>query len=412
MASQRPEPPDPYKSVLDLPSVAEMVQFIRGAKMLTLFVARDQRREIRRAEAELKDLAQLVEDFYSLLGPRHWIFHESLNAEKVKEIVKLPADEAERALIEIYKDPEALGFMILRLKHHPEMLARLGLIERAQQDYAAGRYYSAVLVLLAVLDGFVNDIETQHRRGLHTRTEDEMVAWDSIVGHHQGLTNAHKTFTKRFFKTSDEEVFELYRNGIVHGVLLNFDNDVVATKAWNRLFAVADWADARQKQTIPKEPEPTWGELWQQIRKNEATKTALDEWQPRVVEESDPNFTEDPLYLLAAEYLSAWQRANFGRMGQLISSRVREDTPGKTAGRVREMFEGFTLSDFTVSRINYKAAALCEVDVTLALDGETRPGLMRWIREASDGMSAMPNDPGEWLLASWGPWTIIKNVGD
>jgi hypothetical protein len=52
---------------------------------------------------------------------------------------------------------------------------------------------------------------------------------------------------KRFSKTSNEEVFELYRNGIVHGVLLNFNNAVVASKAWNRLFAVADWATSREK---------------------------------------------------------------------------------------------------------------------------------------------------------------------
>jgi hypothetical protein len=42
--------------------------------------------------------------------------------------------------------------------------------------------------------------------------------------------------------------------------LVNFDNDIVATKAWNRLFAVADWAASRQKRAIPPDPKPTMKE--------------------------------------------------------------------------------------------------------------------------------------------------------
>jgi hypothetical protein len=34
-------------------------------------------------------------------------------------------------------------------------------------------------------------------------------------------------------------------------MVVSFDNDVVATKAWNYLFAVADWATSRQKQKVP-----------------------------------------------------------------------------------------------------------------------------------------------------------------
>jgi hypothetical protein len=45
-----------------------------------------------------------------------------------------------------------------------------------------------------------------------------------------------------------------------HPDLVNFDNDIVATKAWNRLFAVADWAASRQKRAIPPDPKPTMKE--------------------------------------------------------------------------------------------------------------------------------------------------------
>jgi hypothetical protein len=72
---------------------------------------------------------------------------------------------------------------------------------------------------------------------------------------------AHRTFTKSFKARIDEPVYDPYRNGIVHGNIINFDNRIVAAKAWNRLFVVADWADARRKQSVPEKPERTWREL-------------------------------------------------------------------------------------------------------------------------------------------------------
>ena len=51
-------------------------------------------------------------------------------------------------------------------------------------------------------------------------------------------SNTTETFTKTIKKRVDSEVFEVYRHGIVHGSVVNFDNIVVATKAWNMLFAV------------------------------------------------------------------------------------------------------------------------------------------------------------------------------
>src|SRR5262249_15562979 len=119
---------------------------------------------------------------------------------------------------------------------------------------------ATVHVLLSVMDGFVNEFESV-RRGLHARETEDLNAWDSVVGHHMGLTSAHRTFTKSKGATSEEPVCELYRNGIVHGMLLDYDNDVVATKAWNRLFAVMDWAKAREKEQEPAKPQPTWREV-------------------------------------------------------------------------------------------------------------------------------------------------------
>lgn len=408
-----PSPPDPYKSARDLPSVAEMLKQIQGFKALTRFVARDQRDSVVVIEQQLDDLVETVDGFYDLLGSRHWIFHDSLNTEAAKSLLAKPADEAEQGLIEQYRETRTLDWMIGRLWRFPEMQTRRRMIERAREDYRAERYDSAVQSLLSVMDGFVNDIETDPRRGLHARSDDEMAAWDSVVGHHQGLAQAHRTFTKTFKKTSDEEIHELYRNGIVHGMLTNFNNVVVATKAWNRLFAVADWALSREKQAVPPEPEPSLRELFGQVAENQRTKKALDAWQARTLTPDDPDFEQEPIFTLAAEVLEAWKAKNYGRMAAQLASLTREDTPGKSAGRLRDEFALSELEDFRITRLDFQAPVICEIDAELTIDGETKIGRTRWIRETDDGETAIPgHEEGEWRFMTWGPFAMLNRANE
>ena len=122
---------------------------------------------------------------------------------------------------------------------------RREVLELARADYDASRFHSVVLALIPVMDGFVNDVDKTLRKGLHARDSAEMNPWDSVVGHHMGLARVHrKVFTKPFRKSSDARVENVFRHGILHGLLTNFNNEVVATKCWNLLFALDDWADA------------------------------------------------------------------------------------------------------------------------------------------------------------------------
>src|SRR5690348_7475801 len=118
----------PYSSAADLPSVAEMLEQMKGMKLLTRFVARDQRKSLLEIERQVRDLVTVVDRFYELLGPRHWIFHENLNVERVRSLLESPADEAEQRLIELYQDPEAMRFKIMGLGRFPEMQSRLDLV--------------------------------------------------------------------------------------------------------------------------------------------------------------------------------------------------------------------------------------------------------------------------------------------
>lgn len=125
-------------------------------------------------------------------------------------------------------------------------------------------------------------------------------------------------FTKTIKKRVDDEVFEVYRHGIMHGSVVNFDNVVVATKAWNMLFAVADWATATRKAAEPKESPPTWSDTWATLTRHAAYKKYERDFVPSTINASHPGFTSNEIVLLASELLDAWQ---YGRWPSSPSTR-------------------------------------------------------------------------------------------
>ena len=72
-------------------------------------------------------------------------------------------------------------------------------------------------------------------------------------------------------KTTTEALSLPYRNGILHGRDLGYDNKMVAAKSWAALFAVREWAykvEQKEVNAPPEQPAPTWrdiSELFQTI---------------------------------------------------------------------------------------------------------------------------------------------------
>ena len=281
---------EPYGSAADIPSIADMLQKIEGGKLLTRFIARGQRAKLVELERQVRQHVAVIDRFYAVLGPRNWIVHDELPMPLLEAIGGMAADDGERQLIGYYQDPENLQRLTRRLSH-PELRVRSPLIECAKTEFLSGRYNACVLLLLTVMDGFVNDVDASRRRGLHARDPDEMVAWDSVVGHHLGLTHAHASFTKTFRKTSTDEVRELHRHGIVHGMLVNYDNEYVGAKAWNRLGAVRDWATSMRKAAGPPKRQPSFMETIRRIDHNRRKREALDAWAPIEVSAGDGDST-------------------------------------------------------------------------------------------------------------------------
>jgi hypothetical protein len=400
-----------YDSAHDLPSFIEFSKQLNGLKLLGFLLPKNQRSELKKLEAQIKEMGDAVDDFYKLLGDRHWIFHDNLNLEKVRTILmhNQGVEDAERQFIALYNDPEFLRFAIVRCNGFEALLKRKHLIEKACDDYFAGRYYACIYLLLSIVDGFVNEFEREHR-GLHTRTSEELSAWDSPISHHKGIGSVHRIIFKEISVTITEPVEELYRNGIMHGTVLNFDNIIVATKAWNLLFAVMDWATAKTKAEAPKPPETTWKEVFNQVIEYDKDKKLLDAWSPYILRKGDADFEADLAFVACTDYLEAWKNKNYGKMSTYLSSMITSRHGNAMPKIVREDYAAYPLETFDILALNHAAAALSEIEVKIKVtDKDERTATLRWLYEGKDGEhTILPKGNGEWRLMSWGATTFLR----
>ena len=384
-----------------------MARQIQGGKLLTRFIARNQRSGFLEVENQLNHLVAVVDRFYDRLGPRNWIFHESLNVSAVEAILDQTAtcEEAEQSFIEIYRDEDNLAFWIRRLYSVEGFRARAHQIERAREHYCAEQFDSASLHLIAVMDGFVNDFEPEVRRDLASRDPDAMTAWDSVVGHHLGLTNVLRAYKKTIKKRVDEEVYELHRHGIVHGTITRFDNVVVATKAWNMLFALVDWAAATRKARQPAAPKRTLREVVRQMVTTARMKRSVEAWTPSRLVVSDAPFEDHKIHAFTVEFLTGWRARNFGALARFPSRQFgkRETTLGQIAGRLREVFEGFVLSEFRVTEMENTAPAIWLSRGEATVNDSPGTFECRWTVEEADGHFGYGSDSALWRLVFCDP---------
>lgn len=400
-----------YESAHDLPSFAELSTQLKGLTLLRFLLPKNQRSELKKLEAQIKEMGDTVDDFYTLLGDRHWIFHDQLNLEKVRTILmhNQGVEDAERQFIALYKDPGFFRFAIMRCNGFEALRKRKHLVEKAREDYFAGRYYACIYLLLSITDGFVNEFEREHR-GLHTRTSEELSAWDSPISHHKGIGSVHRVFFKQISVTITEPVEELYRNGIMHGTVLNFDNIIVATKAWNMLFAVMDWATAKTKAEAPKPPDKTWKEPFSQIIENSKDKKLLDAWSPYVLRKGEPGFEVDSAFVACSDYLEAWKNNNYGKMSRYLSSMITSSYGNAMPKIVREDYAAYALVSFDILALNHTAAAVCEIEVKIKVaDKDEQTATLRWLYEGKEGEATMlPKGNGEWRIMSWSVFTFFN----
>lgn len=404
----------PYGSAHDLPSVVEMRQMLAGMKFLTRLVARDQRQNLIKLEGEMNALVDLGDQFYDILGERHWIFTDHLPVSEVEALLATASTEmaAEAGLIKIIAERVRGPHWQVGLLSHEAMQPRRANLERARQHYLDEQWDSCALVLGTVMDGFMNDVEPSTRRGLHAREPDEMVAWDSLAGHHKGLTAVMPVFLKSCKRRQDEEVFEVHRHGIVHGTVVNYNNQIVATKAWNMLSAVVDWAVGRRKAAVPTELKPTLRSTFALLVQHAEKNRYREKFQPWLMTSDEAGFAELELVQQATRFLESWRAKRWGLVAESLPSILVKDdaAPGKRALRARETYERSPLIQFEITKASFPQASVAVIHGTATIGDKSGPVEIRWIHERADGsLAKLGDEDARWVLAVYPPHTFIKD---
>ena len=188
--------------------------------------------------SQWEELTSAPDRFNKIFSAFGWIAHESMNSELMERAVILAEEgkleEGNNLLINHYCSEE-IKWPITWLKHIPAFEKRYDLILLAYKDSLNERYYSAVPLLLMIIDGGVNDIDKN--KGFFTPSTD-LTAWDSIAAHSSGLSVIRNVFNAKRNKTNTDPISLPYRNGILHGRDINYANKEVTAKCWATLIAI------------------------------------------------------------------------------------------------------------------------------------------------------------------------------
>lgn len=269
------------------------------------------------------------------------------------------------------------------------------------------------------MDGLVNELNRQQNRSFFSERSN-LKAWDCITAHEKGLNALKEVLHSGRYKTTTDEIFIPYRNGILHGMDLGYANKTVAAKTWAALFAVRDWAEkAESKMLLEPHPEPpaTWSDLSQKIKEHKEWKDnwekLFENWKPRnIIIGKDISKNGEPTDYESgtpenkvAEFLYFWKKNNFGNMARCLESSFK--TPiNKLALQVRERYQNAQLVNFELIEIKDEAPAISEVTVliTYEQDSETFNKTVEFrvlIYDKKNNPTIVGNPDANWFIMNW-----------
>lgn len=365
---------------------------------------------------KIDQLATMPDRFNDLFSKVGWISYDDLNVDVAMAAIeaadKGDFDGAEQLLVAHY-DVDRVRMQLRRMYAVEAFRPRMRLAELALEDYGAGRYHSSILVVFTLLDGMVNEVGKQNR-GFFAQGVD-LSAWNSIAGHNKGLKALAAIFSEGRKKTRTDSITIPYRNGIMHGMDLGYDNMFVAAKVWAALFAAREWALKVQQGThrpSPPDPRPGLLDTFKKIEELEQSKRRLKAWKPRPVRRGEdiPNseaeaFEDGTPEKRLAEFLACWRRGNYGCMAECISA-LRRISPTRQPAEVREVYHEKKLLSFALTEIEDQAAAATEIaaDLVVEFRGQQaqRTTRFRMICEGNDGHGEVRGTPGgRWTIMNW-----------
>lgn len=411
--------PSVHQQIMNLPSVVELKQQVRALSAISSILRnKETKEEMRKIKAELDETLEIVEHFYSILGKRNWVFSDALNLDRMKTILENDnADEAEKALISYFKEPGMLETQINRLHRFPDMRPRLPLLRKAEIDYREGRYYSSTLVVVTIMDGFVNDANKASRTGLHALKPEELASEDCVATVLAGLPSVQRIFTKTARKRIDTPLYEVQRHALVHGMATDFDNDIIASKAWCMLFAITDWKKSKEKVAVPEKDKPSFIDSVREFKAIQAevkkNRVLLDSWEEHNVSLEKPSKPDREVLDSYVAYCTAWKNGNYGRLADFLPN-LTNKSKGAMAGEAREIYAEHPISDFRILSIVRPAAAIAIAAIRFQLDDQSWDTEIRFARFDERNQPAAEWEAGSWKAMQYGtaPFQNTVSEGD
>lgn len=373
--------------------------------------------KIKELENQLNELISFPDEFNDIFSDHGWILSETINMNIAKEAIRTyhehGIEQAEDVLVDYYS-PDWVEDHLVLLKFLPEFKERVYLAEKACEDYKAGRYYASVLVTILLIDGWVNDLNIVEfqRRGFYAE-DAKLVAWNSITAHPNGLVKLQKLFRAKRQQTRTEKITIPYRNGIVHGMDLGFDNKIVAAKNWAALFAIRDWVlkvrnEELEPQPVSEEDEKTLSEIIVELAESQENIQKLRSWEPRQIiigndhpKKGKPEDYEDntPERMLVI-FLDSWKQNNYGFMANCYAPMFN-----KKPFEIRQEYSDKILLDYELISIKDKASSVADIRVKAKLKigdiVKSEVYKFRLILNTTNGESAyLPNENTTWGICN------------
>lgn len=386
-------------------------------------------KELPKIEKEFIRLSELPDKFNDTFSSRGWIIYDFMNieiAENALKIAKEDIEKAEKYLVDYYT-PEVVETFLQTMYGVKAFRSRMSLAEKAFIDYKEERYHACIPVILALMDGLVNELNRQQNRSFFSEDSD-LRAWDCITAHEKGLNALKEVLHVGRYKTTSEEISIPYRNGILHGMDLGYANKTVAAKTWAALFSVRDWAVKAESKMLSEpapEPPPTWKGILNNVKDHSEWKKSferhVEQWKPRTISIGKDipktgdieDFQIDTPERKLVEFLVYWKKKNYGRMGGCIWSDLKLPEK-KMAGRVREIYGSSFLKNFELLEIVDKTPGISEIKVKLEYEkeGEYFTNEVQFRLIVNDDENGKPMIIGmpnfSWGITNWG-WGTNKN---
>jgi hypothetical protein len=364
------------RQMTELGTILEFKDILRciGLDSTKIAELQDKYNEMCHKIAELTEYHHKFNKYFLKDG---WLAHDSMNFDILKQGVdeyeSRGRDNATAVLLDYY-GPDQVEQRLLDFLGADELRIRRKFIDYALVEHKAGRYYSAIPLLLMVIDGAFNDATG---KGFHA-SDANLDVWDSLTTADGAIYEIKGIFRKGRKKTCIDSINLPYRNGILHGMDLGYDNPIVAAKCWCFLFVVRDWlaskkSEADRKGDFAEETRtPTLSEIVDKLEQANRLKLAIKSWKPRTI---SAEYLHAINSLLVAEdglpesitlaFMAFWKRQNFGGMANLFSLKMI-DNPKVYAGELRAKFGSILVGRYKITKIVDEAPAIAVINVKVA----------------------------------------------